>query len=63
MESTVVKGGTVVSAHLAHVADMLKEGGVITSTRSKLADDAALDAFGHYAVPGGVDSQRDAATR
>ena len=53
MSSTVIKGGTVVTADLSYVADVLVEGGVITAIGPNLAGDRVLDAAGCYIMPGG----------
>ena len=55
MSSTVIKGGTVVTADLSYVADVLVEGGVITAIGAGLAGDTVLDATGCYIMPGGID--------
>ena len=53
--STVIKGGTVVTADLSYVADVLVEGGVITQIGPDLSGDEVLDASGCYIMPGGID--------
>ncbi len=53
--STVIKGGTVVTADLSHAADVLVEGGVITAIGPDLKGDRVLDATGCYVMPGGID--------
>jgi len=55
MASTVIKGGTVVTADLSYEADVLVEGGVITAIGPGLAGDRVLDATGCYIMPGGID--------
>ena len=53
--STVIKGGTVVTADLTYEADVLVEGGVITEIGPDLKGDEVLDATGCYIMPGGID--------
>ena len=53
--STVVKGGTVVTADRSYPADMLIEGGTIASIGPDLTGDRVLDATGCYVMPGGID--------
>ncbi|MDG4648149.1 dihydropyrimidinase [Roseibacterium sp. SDUM158017] len=53
--STVIKGGTVVTADLTYEADVLVEGGVITAIGPDLKGDEVLDATGCYVMPGGID--------
>lgn len=53
--STVIKGGTVVTADLSYTADVKVEGGVITEIGPKLKGDRVLDASGCYIMPGGID--------
>ena len=55
MASTVIKGGTVVTADLTYAADVLVEGGVITAIGPNLKGDTTLDASGCYIMPGGID--------
>ncbi|MFZ1482796.1 MAG: dihydropyrimidinase [Paracoccaceae bacterium] len=55
MASTVIKGGTVVTADLTYSADVLVEGGVITAIGPNLKGDTTLDASGCYIMPGGID--------
>ncbi|MGB8814999.1 MAG: dihydropyrimidinase [Paracoccaceae bacterium] len=55
MSTTVIKNGTVVTADLTYKADVLVEGGVITSIGPNLAGDRVLDATGCYVMPGGID--------
>ncbi|MBD3764397.1 MAG: dihydropyrimidinase [Rhodobacterales bacterium] len=55
MASTVIKGGTVVTADLSHVADVRIENGVITEIGPDLAGDRVLDAAGCLVMPGGID--------
>ncbi len=53
--STVIKGGTIVTADLTYVSDVLVENGVITQIGPNLSGDEVLDASGCYVMPGGID--------
>ncbi|WP_085899193.1 dihydropyrimidinase [Kiloniella majae] len=53
--STVIKGGTVVTADLSYEADVLVEGGKITEIGQNLSGNETLDATGCYIMPGGID--------
>jgi len=53
--STVIKGGTVVTADLTYEADVLVEGGKIIEIGQGLKGDEVLDATGCYVMPGGID--------
>ena len=53
--STVIKGGTIVTADRSWAADVLIEGGVITEIGAGLSGDTVLDATGCYVMPGGID--------
>jgi dihydropyrimidinase len=53
--STVIKGGTVVTADLTYAADVLIEGGKIVAVGPGLKGDKVLDAAGCYVMPGGID--------
>jgi dihydropyrimidinase len=55
MASTVIKGGTVVTADLTYKADVKVEGGVIVEIGPDLSGDKSLDASGCYVMPGGID--------
>ena len=55
MASTVIKGGTVVTADLSYVADVKIEGGLIVEIGPGLSGDKVLDATGCYVMPGGID--------
>jgi dihydropyrimidinase len=55
MASTVIKGGTVVTADLTYAADVKVEGGRIAEIGPGLQGDAVLDATGCYVMPGGID--------
>ena len=53
--STVIRGGTIVTADLSYKADVLVEGGRITAIGQGLTGDTTLDATGCYVMPGGID--------
>ena len=53
--STVIKGGTIVTADRTYEADILVEKGVITDIGNKLSANETLDATGCYVMPGGID--------
>ncbi len=53
--STVIKGGTIVTADRSWAADVLIEGGVITEIGDGLSGNTVLDAAGCYVMPGGID--------
>ena len=53
--SIVIKNGTIVTADLSYVADVLVENGKITQIGSGLSGDEVLDATGCYIMPGGID--------
>ena len=53
--STVIKGGTIVTADLSYAADLRIEAGRITEIGPDLKGDTALDATGCYVMPGGID--------
>ena len=53
--STVIRGGTIVTADLTYEADVLIEGGRIAAIGQGLAGDRVLDASGCYVMPGGID--------
>ncbi len=55
MASTVIKGGTIVTADLTYTADVLIEGGKIAAIGQGLKGDKTLDATGCYIMPGGID--------
>jgi dihydropyrimidinase len=55
MASTVIKGGTVVTADLTYEADVKVEGGRIVEIGKGLSGDKVLDATGCYVMPGGID--------
>ncbi len=53
--TTVIKGGTIVTADLTYKADVLVEGGQIIEIGADLKGDEVLDAAGCYVMPGGID--------
>ena len=55
MASTVIKGGTVVTADLTYKSDVKVENGIITEIGPDLSGDKVLDAAGCYVMPGGID--------
>ena len=55
MTTTVIKGGTIVTADLTYKADVKIEGGVIVEIGPNLSGDTVLDAAGCYVMPGGID--------
>jgi dihydropyrimidinase len=55
MTTTVIKGGTIVTADLTYKADVLIECGRITHIGQNLVGTTILDATGCYVMPGGID--------
>ncbi len=53
--STVIKNGTIVTADLTYMSDVLIENGVIAEIGKDLKGDEVLDATGCYVMPGGID--------
>jgi dihydropyrimidinase len=53
--STVIKGGTIVTADLTYKADVKIDGGKIVEIGPSLFGDEVLDATGCYVMPGGID--------
>ncbi|WP_421725370.1 dihydropyrimidinase [Bauldia sp.] len=53
--STVIKGGTVVTADTSFPADVLIEGETISAIGKNLSGDKVVDAVGCYIMPGGID--------
>ncbi|XP_057955170.1 dihydropyrimidinase [Malania oleifera] len=54
----LIKGGTVVNAHLMEIADVYVEDGIIIAVKPniKVGDDVTvLDATGKFVMPGGID--------
>src|SRR5215510_7906512 len=53
--STVIRGGTIVTADLTFPGDVLIDNGVITAIGTSLSGDKVIDASGCYVMPGGID--------
>ena len=53
--STVIRGGTVVTAARSFLADVLVEGGRVAAVGPGLGGDEAIDAEGCLVMPGGID--------
>ena len=53
--STVIRGGTVVTAARSFPADVLIEGGQVAAVGPDLAGDETVDAAGCLVLPGGID--------
>src|SRR6185295_2462676 len=53
--STLIKGGTVVTADMTYAADVLVDGEKIVAIGKDLKGDKVLDASGCYIMPGGID--------
>ncbi|WP_117191670.1 dihydropyrimidinase [Rhizobium terrae] len=53
--TTVIKGGTIVTADLTYKADVKIDGGRIIEIGQNLVGDTTLDATGCYVMPGGID--------
>ncbi|MEN3148092.1 dihydropyrimidinase [Neorhizobium sp. IRAMC:178] len=53
--TTVIKGGTIVTADLTYKADVKIDGGKIIEIGPSLFGDTTLDAAGCYVMPGGID--------
>ena len=53
--TTVIRGGTVVTADLSYTADVLIDNGRIVEIGDNLKGDETLDAMGCYVMPGGID--------
>jgi len=53
--STVIKGGTIVTADRTYKADVLVEGNKIAKIGDDLKGDETLDATGCFVMPGGID--------
>ncbi|MCB2053089.1 MAG: dihydropyrimidinase [Geminicoccaceae bacterium] len=53
--STVIKGGTVVTADRSYEADVLVEGEKIAEIGAGLKGDRVVDAEGAFVIPGGID--------
>ena len=53
--TTVIKGGTIVTADLTYKADILIADGKIAEIGQDLSGDEIVDASGAYVMPGGID--------
>ncbi len=53
--TTLIKGGTVVSASDTYQADVLLDGERIIAVGQNLSGDTTIDASGTYVIPGGID--------
>ncbi len=53
--TTVIKGGTVVTASDTFAADVLIKDGKIIALGGELSGDETIDARGSYVIPGGID--------
>ncbi|MEO0363155.1 MAG: amidohydrolase family protein, partial [Pseudomonadota bacterium] len=53
--TTIIKGGTIVTADLTYKADVAVDGGRIVEIGPDLKGDETLDAAGCYVMPGGID--------
>ncbi len=53
--TTIIKGGTIVTADLTYKADVEIDGGTITKIGENLKGGTELDATGCYVMPGGID--------
>jgi dihydropyrimidinase len=53
--TTVIKGGTIVTADRTFAADVLIEGELINAIGPGLSGDNTIDASGCYVMPGGID--------
>ncbi|HEX2018454.1 MAG TPA: dihydropyrimidinase [Aurantimonas sp.] len=53
--TTVIKGGTIVTADLTYKADILIDGETIAAIGPDLDGDTVIDASGAYVMPGGID--------
>lgn len=53
--TTVIKGGTVVTASESYPADVLIDGEQIIAVGKNLSGDTTIDASGKYVIPGGID--------
>ncbi len=59
MSNTLIRNGTVITAHDSRVADVLIEGERIKEVRAAIPASAAakvIDAAGMYVIPGGIDA-------
>src|SRR5215217_7243404 len=53
--STLIKGGTIVTASETYQADVLIEGEQVVTIGHGIAGDTTIDASGKYVIPGGID--------
>jgi len=53
--STLIKGGTIVTADRTYKADVLIEGESISAIGSGLSGTTTIDATGCFIMPGGID--------
>src|SRR3954468_1458588 len=53
--STLIKGGTIITASDTYQADVLIEGEQIVTIGHRLAGDTTIDASGTFVIPGGID--------
>jgi dihydropyrimidinase len=53
--TTVIRGGTILTADRTYRADVLIEGEVIAAIGENLKGDTEIDASGAYVIPGGID--------
>src|SRR5688500_15829276 len=53
--STIIRGGTIVTADMTFPADILIEGETIAAIGKNLSGDKTVDASGCYVFPGGID--------
>jgi dihydropyrimidinase len=53
--STLIKGGTIVTASETYQADVLIAGEQVVTIGHGLAGDTTVDASGKYIIPGGID--------
>jgi len=53
--TTVIKGGTIITADLTYKADILIDGDKIVQIGPDLSGDEVIDASGAYVMPGGID--------
>ena len=57
--STLIKGGTIVTADRTYKADVLIEGESISAIGSGLSGTTTIDATGCFIMPGGTDCSMD----
>lgn len=54
--TTVIKGGTIVTADLSYRSDVKIDDGKIIEIGTDLSGDVVLDASDCYVMPGGIDA-------